>query len=70
MCFNHGDNFALFGDPDEHWGLLAELGYGVIQTDWPEAMLKYFDSKRYQAKVLKKKTYKTSADLTNAAARE
>lgn len=70
MCFNHGDNFALFGDPDEHWGVLADLGYGVIQTDWPEAMLKYFDSERYKAKVLKKKTYKTSADLTNAAARE
>ena len=48
MCFNHGDNYALFGDPDEHWGLLADLGYRVIHTDWPEAMLRYFSSDSYK----------------------
>lgn len=55
MCFNHGDNHALFGDPDEHWGLLAELGYRVIQTDWPEAMLKYFCSDGYKKRTASKK---------------
>ncbi len=46
MCFDHGDNYALFGDADEHWGFLAEKGYDVIQTDWPDALVKYLDGRR------------------------
>ena len=45
MCANHGDNHALFGDKDEHWGFLLDRGYRVIQTDWPVQLNRYLDAK-------------------------
>lgn len=45
MCANHGDNHALFGNKDEHWGFLLERGYRVIQTDWPVQLNRYLDEK-------------------------
>ena len=32
------DDGALTGNPDEHWGWMADMGYDIIQTDWPLAL--------------------------------
>lgn len=45
MCANHGDNFALFGDRNKHWGFLLDRGYRVIQTDWPVQLNAFLDEK-------------------------
>lgn len=45
MCAEHGDNYAIFDDPDKHWGFLLDRGYRVIQTDWPVELNRWLDTK-------------------------
>lgn len=35
------DNQAIASNPDESWGKLIELGFHIIQTDWPAILNQY-----------------------------
>ncbi|MEU1259299.1 glycerophosphodiester phosphodiesterase family protein [Streptomyces chartreusis] len=35
------DHTSVFGDPDEGWGRLIEMGADIIQTDWPDLLGRY-----------------------------
>ena len=43
-CAYHNDALAL-QDPAAHWGRLLDMGVNMIQTDYPEALLKYLESR-------------------------
>ena len=38
LAGSRSDDGALTGDPDAHWGWMADTGYDIIQTDWPLAL--------------------------------
>ena len=44
MQAGHSDEYAYL-DPDAHWGWVVRHGANIMQTDRPEAMLKYLRSK-------------------------
>ena len=35
LAAGHDDDGAITGDPEAHWGWIADHGFNVIQTDWP-----------------------------------
>lgn len=37
----HDDHTSVFGDPDDGWGWLMAHGADIIQTDWPDLLLRY-----------------------------
>lgn len=41
------DNHAIADGFDENWGVLMEMGFQIIQTDWP-ALLRTYINKKYQ----------------------
>ncbi len=41
----HDDARALLDDMDNHWGKLMELGFNVLQTDFPQALSNYRNKK-------------------------
>ncbi|GHJ41979.1 glycerophosphodiester phosphodiesterase family protein [Streptomyces sp. TS71-3] len=47
------DHTSVFGDPDDGWGRLMELGADIIQTDWPDLLGRY----RQQVRGITPRTY-------------
>lgn len=41
LCAGHNDTVSVLGQPDAGWGFLIRHGTGVIQTDFPLALLQY-----------------------------
>lgn len=46
FCNGYDDNTAIDEDPKLAWGKLIDMGYDVIQTDWP-ALVKNFAKENY-----------------------
>ena len=40
------DNHAILDGYDENWGKLVEMGFDIIQTDWPALLNQYILAKR------------------------
>ena len=40
------DNKAVIDGPDEVWGWLMDLGFDIIQTDWPALLRDYLGTRR------------------------
>jgi glycerophosphoryl diester phosphodiesterase len=43
----HSDDLSVLA-PDEHWGYLIGLGVNMIQTDRPEDLIRYLESKGFR----------------------
>lgn len=41
LTAGHSDDTALSENPDLGWGWLADRGYDIIQTDWPQMLIDY-----------------------------
>ena len=46
LAAGHSDDVSVVGNPAAGWGWLRDMGYDIIQTDWP-AQLKLFLQGRY-----------------------
>ena len=46
FCNGYDDNTAIAEDPKLAWGKLIDMGFDVIQTDWP-ALVKKFVAENY-----------------------
>lgn len=44
------DNHAIANNFDENWGRLIDMGFQIIQTDWP-ALLRNYINKKYELQV-------------------
>lgn len=46
----HSDEISATGSPELGWGWLADLGYDMMQTDWPGAAVRYLKAsgKKYR----------------------
>lgn len=49
LAAGHSDDVSVVGDPISGWGWLRDMGYDIIQTDWP-AQLKLFLAGQYPLK--------------------
>lgn len=45
------DTISLTDHPDKGWGKLAEMGFDVIQTDFPESLNRYLIEKNLRSKI-------------------
>lgn len=45
LSAGHSDDEALYGNPDQGWGWLAEHGFQIIQTDWASQCFQYLKAK-------------------------
>lgn len=45
LCGDHHDNHALLNNKDEAWGYLVDMGFNIIQTDWPYHLCDYLNKK-------------------------
>ena len=45
LCAGHTDERGFKGDPDGSWGWALENGATMIQTDRPDELIKYLESK-------------------------
>jgi Domain of unknown function len=52
------DDFSLLENPDLGWGKLVEMGFDVIQTDWPISLMTYLEKKD-----VKLVSYETHSDF-------
>ena len=51
LSAGHSDDTSLSQSPDLGWGWLADRGYDIVQTDWPQMMIDYLKaSGRYYKK--------------------
>lgn len=49
LSAGHSDDTALTESPEKGWGWLADQGFDMIQTDWPQMLIDYLKaSGRYQ----------------------
>ena len=39
------DDVSVLSDPDKGWGRLLDMGFDIIQTDWPNLLKEYLDSR-------------------------
>ena len=49
LSAGHTDDISVVGNPDAGWGWLRDMGYDIIQTDWP-AQLKLYLNGTYPLK--------------------
>ena len=45
LCGGFDDDVSLLENPDLGWGKLVEMGFDVIQTDWPLSLKIYLEEK-------------------------
>ncbi|WP_416825218.1 glycerophosphodiester phosphodiesterase family protein [Ectobacillus polymachus] len=45
LCGGFDDDVSLLENPDLGWGKLVEMGFDVIQTDWPLPLRNYLEEK-------------------------
>ncbi|WP_121641219.1 glycerophosphodiester phosphodiesterase family protein [Virgibacillus sp. Bac330] len=45
LCGGFDDDISLLEDPDSGWGKLLEMGFDIIQTDWPLPLKVYLEQK-------------------------
>ncbi len=45
LCGNFGDDVALLQNPEIGYGSMIEMGFDMIQTDWPFLLKQFLDSK-------------------------
>lgn len=41
LAAGHSDDTALSESPEKGWGWLADRGFDIIQTDWPQMLIDY-----------------------------
>lgn len=47
FCYGYDDNTAIDEGPDQVYGKLLEMGFDVIQTDWPALVDQYLRGERH-----------------------
>ena len=41
------DDISVLCDPDRGWGRLLDMGFDIIQTDWPGPLKEYIVTRGY-----------------------
>ena len=39
----HTDDISVAGNPDEGWGWIGARGADIVQTDWPQMAITYYE---------------------------